>query len=83
MNILAEIARDRLEEERQYVTGLIISGKSLNEANEETERFMVEKYGKYWRCGMPPNYEPLMPRKIKEPRKSFIQRIKDFFQTNE
>lgn len=83
MNIFAEIASDRHEEKRQYVTALIISGKSLDEADEETEQFMVEKYGKYWRCGMPPNYEPLMPCKINEPRKSFIQRIKDFFQTNE
>lgn len=83
MDILAEIARDRLEEKRQYVTTLIISGKSLAEADEETEQFMVEKYGKCWRSGIPPNYEPLMPCKINEPRKSFIQRIKDFFHTNE
>ena len=83
MNIFAEIARDRRKEEIRYIEALIISGKSLNEADEETERFMVEKYGKYWRMGMPPNYEPLMPCKIKEPRKPFIQRIKDFFQSNE
>lgn len=79
MNIFAEIARDRREEKTRYTEALITSGKSLNEADEETERFMVEKYGKYWRIGMPPNYEPLMPCKINEPRKSFIQRIKDFF----
>ena len=83
MNIFVEIAKERFEEERQYVTALIISGKSLNEADEEVERFMVEKYGKYWRSGMPPNYDPLRPRKINEPRKSFIQRIKDFFRNNE
>ena len=83
MNIFAEIATERREEKKQYVTALIISGKSLNEADEETERFMVEKYGEYWRSGMPPNYEPLTPCKINEPRKSFIQRIKGFFQNNE
>lgn len=83
MSIFAEIARNRREEKKQYVSALIISGKSLNEADEEVERYMVEKYGRYWRTGMPPNYEPLMPCKINEPKKSFIQRIKDFFQTNE
>lgn len=82
MNIFAEIAEERFDEKKQYVTALIISGKSLNEADEEAERFMVEKYGKYWRTVMPPN-ELQTPCKNNEPRKSFIQRIKDFFQNNE
>lgn len=82
MNIFAEIARDRREEKTRYIKALINSGKSLNEADKETEQYMVERYGKYWRSGMPPNYETLMPCRINEPRKSFIQRIKDFFQTN-
>jgi len=83
MNIFAKIARDRHEEKKQYVTVLIISGKSLKEADAEAERYMVDNYGKYWQSGMPPNYKPLMPCEINEPKKSFIQRIIDLFQINE
>ena len=75
MNIFYEIAKGRYEERMQLMQALVRSGKSLEDADAETEQYMVNRYGKYWRTGMPPSYFNQPQRK----RKSFIQRIKDFF----
>ena len=75
MNIFYEIAKGRYEERMQLMQALVRSGKSLEDADAETEQYMVNRYGKNWRTGMPPNYSSRPQRK----RKSFIQRLKDFF----
>lgn len=74
MNILNKIAVGRYEERMQLIYALVKSGKSLEDADAETEQYMVNRYGKNWRTGMPPNYFSQPQRK----RKSLIQRIKDF-----
>lgn len=74
MNIFYEIAKGRYEERMQLIYALIRSGKSLEDADAEVEQYMVSRYGKYWRTGMPPSYFNQPQPK----RKSFIQRIKDF-----
>lgn len=79
MNIFYEIAKGRYEERMQLIYALIKSGKSLEDADAEVEQYMVSRYGKYWRTGMPPNYFNQPQHK----RKSFIQRIKDFFRHHE
>ena len=75
MNILNKIAAGRYEERMQLIYALIRRGKSLEDADAEVEQYMCNRYGKNWRTGMPPNYSSKTQRK----RKSFIQRIKDFF----
>ena len=75
MNILNKIAERRYEERMQLIYALVKSGKSLEDAAVETEQYMCSRYGKNWRTGMPPNYSS----KPQHKRKSFIQRIKDFF----
>lgn len=74
MNILAKIAARRYEERKQVRRALARSGKSLEDAVAESEQYMCNKYGENWRNGMP-NYSSQPQRK----RKSFIQRIKQFF----
>ncbi|MBR3960295.1 MAG: hypothetical protein IKJ81_09665 [Bacteroidales bacterium] len=79
MNILAKIAARRYEERKQVRRALARSGKSLEDAVAEAEQYMCNRYGENWRTGMPPNYSSRPQRK----RKSFIQRIKDFFRHHE
>lgn len=79
MNIFLEIAKGHAEERMLILQTLIRSGKSLKDADAETEQYMCNKYGRYWRTGMPPSYFDRPQPK----RKSFIQRIKDFFGTHE
>lgn len=74
MNILNKIAARLYEERMQLIYALIKSGKSLEDADAEVEQYMVSRYGKNWRTGMP-NYSS----KPQHKRKSFIQHIKDFF----
>ena len=75
MNILNKIAAGRYEERMQLIYALLKSGKSLEDADAEVEQYMCSRYGENWRTGMPPSYFNQPQRK----RKSFIQRIKDFF----
>ena len=75
MNILNKIAERRYNEATHLVGDLVRNGKLLYDAVAEVEQYMVNRYGKNWRTGMPPNYFSQPQHK----RKSFIQRIKDFF----
>lgn len=75
MNILNKIAEKRNEEATHLVRDLVRNGKLLYDAVVEVEQYMCNRYGKNWRTGMPPSYFNQPQRK----RKSFIQRIKDFF----
>lgn len=75
MNIFYEIAKGRYEERMQLIYALIRSGKSLEDADAEAEQYMCSRYGERWRTGMPPSYFD----KPQYKRKSFIQRLKDFF----
>lgn len=75
MNILNKIAKRRYNEATHLVGDLVRNGKLLYDAVAEVEQYMCSRYGKNWRTGMPPNYFNQPQRK----RKSFIQRIKDFF----
>lgn len=79
MNIFNQIAAGHYEERMQLIYALLKNGKSLEDADAEVEQYMVNRYGKYWRTGMPPSYFNQPQRK----RKSFIQRIKDFFKHHE
>lgn len=74
MNILNKIAEKRYEEATHLVLDLVRNGKLLYDAAAEVEQYMCNRYGKNWRMGMP-NYSS----KPQPKRKSFIQRIKDFF----
>lgn len=75
MNILNRTTAGRYEERQQVIYTILRSGKSLEDALAEAEQYMCSRYGEHWRTGMPPSYfnQPLPQRK------SFIQRIKDFF----
>lgn len=79
MNIFNKIAEGRYNERMQIINSLMKSGKSLEDAVAEAEQYMCNRYGENWRTGMPPNYSSKPQRK----RKSFIQRLKDFFRHHE